>query len=213
MNNLNNHNLISNLLKPELIQYLIKKLQIGNLRGSHLNCIPGKNRNRFSLYDLNKVLDTEQINFFKLLTENSSFSLTIDIPHINEDEYEKLSENATFDKSKNYKEFMKERVILCRRLNNISYDLKNENQEYGTKSFGFGFPGLVISDPIKSDKIIVAPLLIWYLELKQDLSKSNNWILSKTGDNPIVFNEVLFNYLKESYKVSFDDFKEWMMRE
>jgi superfamily I DNA and/or RNA helicase/very-short-patch-repair endonuclease len=202
-----NNNFISNLLKPDLIQFLIKKLKIGNLRGSHLNCLPGNSRNRFSLFELDKVLSTENLDFYKLLISKASFSLNISIPEISEDKYEKLSDTL-FDKATNYKEFMKFRAILSRRLNNISYDLKNEFQEYGTKSFGFGFPTLVIKNPKQRGKVLVAPLLIWYLDLKQDLNRSHSWTISKNEDSPIVFNEVLFNYLKESYSVSFDELKD-----
>jgi superfamily I DNA and/or RNA helicase/very-short-patch-repair endonuclease len=196
------------LLNPDLIKYLIKKLKIGNLRGSHLNCLPGKSRNRFSLFELEKSYLGEPINFLKYICENSNFSLNINLPPIDEEHYEKISKELTSPKFKDYSEFNKERVILSRRLNNIAYDLKNEFQEYGTKSFGFGFPSLVISNPNQPDKVVVAPLLIWYLELKQDLSRSNNWIITKNEENPIVFNEVLFNYLKESHGVSFNEFKD-----
>ena len=196
---------VSNLLKPDFIQYLIKKLKTGNLRGSHLNCLPGKTRNRFSLFDLERIVGSD---FLKCLTEKSSFSLRIEIPPVQEEEYEKLLENPNFIKSKDYESFVKDRIVLVRRLNNITYDLKNEIQEYGTKSFGFGYPTVVIQDPKKPEKILIAPLLIWYLELKQDSNKSNSWTLSKSEDSPIVFNEVLFNYLKESHGVSFEDFKD-----
>lgn len=200
--------LVLNLLKPEFIKFLIKKLKTGNLRGSHLNCLPGKARNRFSLFELFKALQCDPVDVIKSLTENDNFNLRINIPPISEEKYEKFLEDPEFIKSKNYAEFAKERVILARRLNNISYDLKNEIQEFGTKSFGFGFPTFAIQDPTRPEKILVAPLLIWYLDLKQDLHQSNNWILSKSEENPIVFNEVLFNYLKESHGVTFEDFKE-----
>lgn len=208
MKSVNNDDVISSLLKADFIKYLIKKLKTGNLRGSHLNCIPGKSRNRFSLFELEKTLQDEGVNLRKLLTEERSISLRINIPPIEEEAYEKKLSNPKFIKSKNYEDFIKERVILVRRLNNISYDLKNELQEYGTKSFGFGFPSIAIKDPTKPDKVLIAPLLIWYLDLKQDNLKSNSWILSKSEDSPIVLNEVLFNYLKESHSVSFEDFKD-----
>lgn len=208
MENAKKDNTETTLLKPDLIKYLIKKLKTGNLRGSHLNCLPGKSRNRFSLFELEKSYLREPIAFLKFICENSSFHLNINLPPIDEEHYEKIIKELNSSNFKDYSEFNKERVILCRRLNNIAYDLKNEFQEYGTKSFGFGFPSLAISNPNYPDKVVIAPLLIWYLDLKQDPSKSNNWTITKNEENPIVFNEVLFNYLKESHGVSFDEFEE-----
>lgn len=193
------NNLLLDLLNPTALNFLLQKLKIGNLRVSNLNCLPGRSSNRLGLQNFDELMTSYSSEFLNSLLTSSNFTLKLTIT-------DKLPENILED-SEEAKSFKKLQGITRRRLNNITYDLKNEFQEYGTKSLGFGYPIVLLRDPNDQKKLIAAPLIIWYLDLVKDGTNAHTWKLTKGENNPIIFNDIFFNYLKEAFGLNFDDFK------
>lgn len=183
-------------LGPKFVDYLIQKLKVGNLRIAHLNALPGRSRNRFSIADFKPLGLNVGEQLLELLLTKEKFSMPITLPTLGNNGKDKALETLR-----------KQRANLARRLNNISYDLGNEIQEFGTQSFGFGFPLIIIRSHKDPSKILIAPLIIWYLELKKNRGRADSWKLSKSLETPISFNQILFNYLKDDWGVDFGKLK------
>ena len=94
---------------------------------------------------------------------------------------------------------------IIKRLNHLDYQEKEEFAEHGFLSFGFGYPLLVKRDNTNKDKIIKAPLFIWYLKIEKDLRKTNSWNISRDEDLPVVLNPVLISYLQSNENISFKE--------
>lgn len=193
------NNSFLDLLNPTALNFLLQKLKIGNLRVSNLNCLPGRSSNRLGIQTFDELMTNYSSDFLNNLLSNSNFSLKLTIS-------DNLPENILED-TEEAKSYRKLQGITRRRLNNITYDLKNEFQEYGTKSLGFGYPIVLLKDPNDNKKLIAAPLIIWYLDLAKDGTNAHTWKLTKGENNPIIFNDIFFNYLKEAFGLNFDDFK------
>lgn len=88
-----------------------------------------------------------------------------------------------------------------RKLSNIKYDHDDILKEQGIETFGFGFPMLVRRDPTDPSSIIVAPLLIWPLDLKQEFDRSKTWTISRKSEKGIQVNEALRAFLKSEQQV------------
>lgn len=183
---------------PSALNFLLQKLKVGNLRISNLNCIPGRSSHRLGLSSLDKLDTSCTKEFLDELFSMSKFSFKLTIP-------ENFFGEASEEKEKEYRNLQ---GITRRRLNNMSYEIRNEFQEYGTKSFGFGYPIVLIRDSRDRKKVLAAPLVIWYLDIMKDTKLVNSWKIQKDESNPIIFNEILFNYLKEHAHLNFDDIRE-----
>lgn len=172
------------------IEKLLARLKSGDARSIHLNALPG-NFARLDIYDLMNIEPSLHLKFLEnLLTKRDfKFSITID-PAL-------LSAKSADEKK------IVQKII--KRLNHLDYQEKEEFAEHGYHSFGFGYPLLIKRDPNNPDRILKAPLLIWYLHIEKDTRKNNTWTISRDEQDPLIFNELLQSHLESTEKIRTDD--------
>lgn len=170
-----------------LLKQLKSKLDVGNLRAIQLNCVPGRTLSRMDLCDL-KSVDEEIPKAFldKLFNHSQKFDFEVSFDAINlnlEDEEDSQRQ--------------KELGVISKRLNHLFFQNKEDFQEYGYESFGFGFPLVVFRPQNSPEKLIRAPLFIWRLSIHKNLSQPNSWTLSRKLDQEIQYNDLLRSYVGE----------------
>jgi superfamily I DNA and/or RNA helicase len=172
------------------IEKLLVRLKSGDARSIHLNALPG-NFARLDIYDLINIEPSLHLKFLEnLLTKKEfKFSVTIEPALLN---------SKTADEKKIVQKIIK-------RLNHLDYQEKEEFAEHGYHSFGFGYPLLIKRDPNNSDRILKAPLLIWYLTIEKDSRKNNTWTISRDEEHPLIFNELLQAHFESNEKIKTDD--------
>ena len=172
------------------IEKLLVRLKSGDARSIHLNALPG-NFARLDIYDLINIEPSLHLKFLgNLLTKKEfKFSVTIEPALLN---------SKTADEKKIVQKIIK-------RLNHLDYQEKEEFAEHGYHSFGFGYPLLIKRDPNNSDRILKAPLLIWYLNIEKDSRKNNTWTISRDEEHPLIFNELLQAHFESNEKIKTDD--------
>ncbi len=172
------------------IEKLLVRLKSGDARSIHLNALPG-NFARLDIYDLMNIEPSLHLKFLEsLLTKKEfKFPITIDPALLN-------------TKSADDKKIIQK---IIKRLNHLDYQEKEEFAEHGYHSFGFGYPLLIKRDPNNPDRILKAPLLIWYLDIEKDTRKNNTWTISRDEEHPLIFNELLQSHFESVEKIKTDD--------
>lgn len=184
-------------ISEALIKKLKEKLNVGNLRSIQLNCIPGKSATRLDLADLATIhqeLPNQFINDLVSGTGKISFDVSFSNLDLNFD-------SESEDKSKKL-------GLISKRLNTLNNYNKEDLQEFGYESFGFGYPIVVFSPQEAPNKVIKAPLFIWHLSVKKDLRKTNTWNLSRSRDHEIEFNNLLRSYVGQLSNTNIEGFTE-----
>ena len=183
-------------ISRDLLEQLKKKLNVGNLRSIQLNCVPGKRKTRLDITDTREIEESLPEDFLeKLFNHKKKFGYPIS--------FDNLNLNVESDSEK-----QKALGVLSTRLNRLNDYNKEDYQEYGYESFGFGFPVVVFRPQEDPDKLIRAPLFIWHFSIKKDRSKTNTWEISRSLDQEIEFNNLLRSYLGEVSDVKIEGFKE-----
>lgn len=173
-----------------LIEKLIQKLKSGDLRSIHLDALPG----RYARLDVTEldIIDPEMSqDFLKKIAGGQNFTFSVKI-----------------DASKYSLRQVEERKSIQRiikKLNTLYYQEQDEFAEYGTLSFGWGFPLLLIKDPGNPAKTLKAPLLIWKLDIDKNTSNSNSWTIRRTDDHDVYFNEVLQTHFEQFLGEKWED--------
>jgi len=183
-------------ISESLLQQLKQKLNVGNLRSIQLNCVPGRSSTRLDLFDLTHIENELPNNFISNLlnTKKGKFQITFD------------NLNLNFVSQSDDKE--KQLGLISKRLNRLENYNKEDLQEYGYETFGFGFPIISFRPQESPEKVIKAPLFIWHLTIKKDISKTNTWNIYRSKDHEIEFNNLLRSYVNQSNGISIDDFNE-----
>ncbi|BDS15262.1 AAA domain-containing protein [Aureispira anguillae] len=163
---------------------LKQKLTTGNRGSIYLNAQPGRYLSRLDLSDLNWLNPHFANTFFDVLTSNAAFRfpLTPDGRSLN-------------DKDK----IQLENVL--RRLTVISIENNDHFSEQGVKTFGFGFPILLYKDKKDPNRVLKAPMFIWYLDIERNFKRANEWVLIRQDDFPVINNVVLAAYLRNHSEV------------
>ena len=172
------------------IEKLLLRLKNGDARSIHLNALPG-NFARLDIYELANIEPSLHLQFLQNLLTKKEFRFSITI------------EPALFNQKSAEEKKVLQKII--KRLNHLDYQEKEEFAEHGYHSFGFGFPLLIKRDPVNQDRILKAPLLIWYLDIQKDTRKNNTWIISRDEQHPLIFNELLQSHFESSEKIKTDD--------
>ena len=184
-------------ISKELLKQLRQKLTIGNLRSIQLNCVPGRSQSKLDISDLRFINESLPDDFLeKLLKHERRFSYPVS--------FNNMSLNFGSDEEDEQKKL----GLLSKRLNRLNTYNKEDYQEYGYESFGFGFPIVVFRPQEDPDKLIRAPLFIWHLSIKKNLSKTNTWNISRKLDQEIEFNNLLRSYLGELSDINIEGFTE-----
>lgn len=172
------------------VKKLLDKLKVGNARSIHLNAIPGNSATRLDLCQLESVNQDIPAGFIETILSNEAFSFSIsydkiDLGGIDEEEKRKLT-------------------LISKRLNTIVIENEDNFLEYGLKNFGFGYPLLIKRDRNDPEKIIKAPLFIWYLDIQRSYHNKNTWTIKKEEDSPIKINELLISHLSKDESVQIE---------
>jgi DNA polymerase III delta prime subunit/DNA-binding cell septation regulator SpoVG len=178
------------MLNNQFLEKLLLKLKSSDARSIHLNALPS-NFGRIDIFDFVNIHQSLHLQFLQqlLTTQNFKFSISIDTTLLEQ-------------KNEEEKKVLKQLIKKC---NHLYYQEEESEQEHGYHSFGFGYPLLIKRDPANKDKIIKAPLFIWYLNIEKDLRKTNTWTISRNEDLPVVLNPVLISYLQNADRVSFKE--------
>lgn len=172
------------------IEKLLTRLKSGDARSIHLNALPG-NFARLDIYDFINIEQSLHLQFLENLLSKKEFkfSITIDTAQL----YAKNNEDKKIIQQ------------IIKRLNHLDYQDKEEFAEHGYHSFGFGFPLLIKRDTANPERIIKAPLLIWYLDIEKDTRKNNTWNISRNENHPLVFNELLKSHFESIEHIKTDE--------
>ncbi|HUM51180.1 MAG TPA: DUF4011 domain-containing protein, partial [Chitinophagales bacterium] len=177
-------------MTTSFLHKILLRLKSGDARSIHINALPA-NFARLDIYDLINIAPSLHLQFLELLFTRETFEFSITI------------NPSDFSKLENEQKKIIQKII--KRLNHLDYQEKEEFAEHGFTSFGFGYPLLIKRDPNNRDKILKAPLLIWYLNIEKDTRKNNTWTISRNEDQPLIFNELLKSHFENNEKIKTDE--------
>lgn len=177
------------------LEKLLVRLKSGDARSIHLNALPS-NFARLDIYDLATIEQSMHLSFLQHLLTKKSFRFSITIEP-------EIWKGKTEEQKK-----IIQRII--KRLNHLDYQEKEEFSEHGYSTFGFGYPLLIKRAPDHPERILKAPLLIWYLSIEKDTRKNNTWIISRNEDHPLIFNELLRSHFEQQEKIKTDDLESFL---
>ena len=186
-------------MKPskKFLEFLEQKLKVGNIRSIHLNAVPGKSNKRLDI-SLLAYLQPEQPGLFlSELLKKKSFA-------------HKIS-NRDINLSKTKQETLVYIDSIFKKLENIYLENESDYLEHGVKTFAFGFPLLVKRSKEDQKKVVIAPLIIWRLDLKMDPRNNNLYTLSRSEEDDIVFNPQLRAFLKSDERLEISGISEELL--
>jgi superfamily I DNA and/or RNA helicase/very-short-patch-repair endonuclease len=194
-------------ISKSFLEILKKKLSFGSTRSILLNCIPGRAASRLGLNDLDLVKQGLSLEFINKLTSAHDFDFKFSIKF----DVAKKDDSTEIQQEKEKQNSKKQK--LERRLTNIKYDHDDILKEQGVETFGLGFPLLVRRNPNDITKVIVSPIFIWHLDIKQSFDQSRGWNISRKADRGIMVNESLRAYLKADQQVDLPKLPESMLED
>lgn len=194
-------------ISKSFLEILRKKLSFGSTRSILLNCIPGRLSSRLALNDLDLIKSDLSLEFINKLTSELDFDFKFSIKY----DVNKKDDSAEIQQEKEKQNAKKQK--LERRLTNIKYDHDDILKEQGVETFGLGFPLLVRRNPNDITKVIVSPIFIWHLDIKQSYDQSRGWQISRKSDRGIMVNESLRAYLKADQHVDLPKLPESMLED
>ena len=177
-------------MKPskDLLRSLENKLKSANVRSPYLTATIGRSRNRIDLQHIDllskkdeELISKQLLNQLKNTEEGGKLSFDLQI-----------SSSNVADKTEEERFKMD---VLLKRLQNIHFDQEEDFLEHGTKSFGFGFPLLAMKSKQDKNRTILAPLFIWYMDLKTLPNNHHAYKIERTIDHPIIINPQLAAFL------------------
>ncbi|MCO5231171.1 MAG: AAA domain-containing protein [Chitinophagales bacterium] len=168
--------------KSLFIEKIIQKLKVGDQRSIYLDAVPSRYA-RLDITNFSQIEPELTFDFLKKILSSQNFSFQI---QIEPSKYSLLP----IEERKNVQK-------ISKKLNTLYYQSQDELAEYGTESFGLGYPMLAIPDPSNPNAILKAPLLIWKLEISKTTASSNTWTIKRTDRHEVTFNELLLNHFKQ----------------
>ncbi|MEI7603971.1 MAG: hypothetical protein WCJ19_03055 [bacterium] len=161
----------------DLQKKLLDKLQGGNKRFVHLNASIGKSRDKLDLISLNSLIPNSSKEFLSKLLSESNFTFKVSFKDIDSkilsftNKQKKKGEDLFNDKIEKGTELeltvLKILRDIRKKLDYLSALQKEEENEFGTKSFAFGYPLLLKQMSSETDDVICAPLFLWYLDIEE----------------------------------------------
>ena len=177
-------------MSSTFLNKLLTRLKQGDARSIHLNALPG-NFGRLDVYDFINIEQSLHLSFLSNLLTHKKFAFSITIePH--------LFNNKTQDEKKIIHKIIK-------KINHLEQQDKEGFAEHGYHSFAFGYPLLIKRDPDNWERILKAPLFIWYLKIEKDTRKNNTWTIRRDEDQALVFNELLRAHFENNEKIKTDE--------
>jgi len=166
-------------LTKSFAEILRQKITIGSTRSILLNALPGRMLTRLALTDLDLITPGLSAEFIEELTEKKSFSFRFSLD----------TNNKTADE-------LKQLSRIQKRIAAIKYEHDDYLSEHGVETFAFGFPLIVRRLARDQSKVIVSPLFIFHLDIKQSFDKTRHWVISRSQEAEVKSNEVLISYLE-----------------
>jgi transcription elongation GreA/GreB family factor len=177
-------------LTEKLLTELQRRLKIGNRRGVHLNATPANSRYKFDLNRLSHIDKNLPDNFIKALLSELPLKFRIswkdNVPDL----------NSLFEEDQS------QLVRITKAFENLINQTEAIESEKGINTFGFGFPILARRDRA-DNKLTVAPILIWSLQIKRT-KEFNTWEILRNEEDPIYINEVLINHLQSDANIEIE---------
>jgi len=164
-------------LDIRFLNNLKDKLSTDNLHSIYLNALPKRYLTRLDLADLNVLQQGKAKRFLTALFTQARFDFPITFP-VNGDINNRQTEK------------------IIRRLSSITIENNDHYADHGTKTFGFGYPIMLIKDPNDANNIIKAPLIVWSLDIEQNFNKKNQWVVRKKEYFSVMTNTVLATFLR-----------------
>lgn len=186
-------------LSKKLLSELQRRLKVGNRKGVHLNAIPGRSAYKFDISRLAKIHEDMPREFISALLSSSSLKFKI------------TWKNNVSDLAALFEEDQTQLVQISRALDNLINQSDAVESEKGINTFGFGYPLIIRRDNVDG-KLIVAPILIWSLRIRQS-KEFNTWEVSRNEEDPIYMNDVLINHLNGDAGVVIEPFSNEMLDE
>ena len=84
-------------------------------------------------------------------------------------------------------------------LRHFYFEAKNQQKTRGQQTFGFGFPLLFDRDTEGFE--IVAPLFIWYLNLKPHPNRRDSWLVSFDDNSVVTTNEFMIEHIRRKHNI------------
>ncbi len=175
-----------------LLKNLKNKITTSNLRSIYLNALASPFLTRLDLADLNNLQAGMSESFLEQLFTESNFSFDVNA--------------ASGDKDENKKK-------VLNRLSAITIENEDHFEEHGRKTFGFGYPVLLIRDPDDSKRIIKAPLIIWSLDIERDFSKDNQWKIRREENFSVITNPGLATYMRNTSGIELQTLYDQMLED
>ncbi|WP_052594504.1 AAA domain-containing protein [Aureispira sp. CCB-QB1] len=162
---------------------LKQKLTTGNRGSIYLNALPERYLSRLDLEDFNTLRPHAAKDFLDTLWSKRAFRFPLST-NTTTDDSEKAALNTIF-----------------RRLSVLTIENNDHFTEQGVKTFGFGFPILLYRDQKDPNRIIKAPLFVWYLDIERNFKRANEWLITRQEEFPIIHNLVLAAFLHQNAAV------------
>lgn len=179
-------------LDIRFLKNLKEKLNNSNLRSIYLNALPKRYLTRLDLADLDTLQEGTSKAFIECLLNKANFNFPI-------------SPANDVD--------TKEEAAIIKRLSSITIEHNDHYEEHGTKTFGFGYPILLVKDPKNPKKIVKAPLIIWSLNISRNLNNENEWIISREENFSVTTNTVLASFLRKHAKIQLQPMYDQMLED
>ena len=181
-------------LDIRLLNNLKRKLSATNLQSIYLNALPEKYLNRLDLGDLNLLTEGMSKTFLDCLLTKDEWSFVIEPDLIKQIDG-------------------KHTTKVLSRLSAITIENEDHFEEHGRKTFGFGYPILLIRDPQDASKIIKAPLIIWSLDIERNFNEESQWIIKRKDNFAVITNAGLTSFLHNQAGITLESLYDQLLED
>lgn len=208
-------------------EFLLKKNSVGNMRSIHLNAIPSKRGyTKLPLDKFDLVGENKSEEFLNKLFRNKNFTFKISLKDQTKladrvkELQTQLEDTRDDDLLRQLKSEIKilekklhEGLFIFKSLSSICSKTKEEEQETGIKTFAFGYPLIVKRSMSDSNKIVKAPLILFYLNIEQSTKEARTWTIKRNEDYPVIINNLLISYIENDLAISLSKLREILPEE
>jgi len=181
-------------LDIHFLNNLKEKLSADNLRSIYLNALPAPYLTRLDLADLDVLQQGKAKEFLDFLFTQARFDFPV-----------------AFPANRDLKNQQEERIV--RRLSSITIENNDHYADHGSKTFGFGYPIILLKDPNNPDHIIKAPLIVWSLDIERDFNNKNQWMIRKKEHFSVMTNTVLTTFLRNHANIDLEPMYEQILED
>lgn len=174
------------MFHARFIENLKQKLSNNNTGSVYLDAFPEHYLGRLSLGELKQLQAQLPQQFIETLLKEAQFSFTLS--------------------PKQQVQPQSQRIL--RKLDQLTLHNNDHFEEHGTSPFGFGFPVLLFKNPQDPERVIKAPLLIWYLDIERNLQQRHTWVIRRKTEAPIINNPVLRIFLRAQANVQLESMEQ-----